>query len=1197
MDGVIARSGDDFNFVAAADNKRGAIVESLATILDLCKVAAGVIPSQFEYKSLGKHKTSSVTTRQPYRMQEHFHGWKDVQDDPKVKAAPPLAWNIHLCCNNLKDPENPCYSYLHIGAPDPDANFMLGPDGGVYVPIYMQFYKCSDRHLRAGSKGEFTPCGPLVPVHALSMCLEHTPGFKAGKMRAKEREKHVANLRNTSTGPASFANEATAALSPDKFGRSGVSGFLTKSQARSIQYASTGAGLGKKSGTDFDVVTDYVGNCGASEKQVDEIFPLPSPDGPVPKVKNRLWGKVHEVICHGSRKGFIFLTMAMLLATATAVHQGGGGCHLDFTGNIMPTVFGITMYGLVIASPFPNLVTKGEINPAIGFIALTNRQTHYDIVRALEFYSRMWLETFQVPLPFKYYQSDCALEILCAVMHVVNKCRPMAYNMMVEYLLWNRLPLTQVLRITGKPLFWDTYHSTGAVRKWVMKQQWPVDNADFMRRWVVAIFRAIRDCTSLRYAYSIIVLFITLLGSKKLPWQGQIHKLPMHGAIPLRIRGRLDPSKTPEFKEISIPLSALDSESINTLTTPHLVQDMLSIDTTVAAAEANLDVVIAATGAAEDAGAAAEDAGAVAEDAVAAAEDAGAAAEDAGATKDAKDPLFFVDGVDTDSANQAMLREDELAAWLAEGEDLPQAEARLNKRMQQTAAGSGYEVQVQCGEHKASFVVNTGNFTSDYKAWHQAESAASYKSADGVLYDPILLVGRKLEDQSGCPDGLEAWYLTVKPFGIGRKCYLDPSAEEIDNPFWQGDDINVISYLCEQWFSYLPQVTSMLRCPSAGIPVKNKAAASVEKANDRIKAVGNFGKKRLGLWSTLNRWGGLVGCSARDTANSFAKACNDCIQGLNKVKNASILRGWLDVEALAVIHRANVAYSATTANAVGVVGAAATNGDGALGGDEPGYLVEGQWDRHGLDSGDRDNFCIPLRDMLHSLEQTLGSVGAWKYQLSNEGHFRHFWLSLFPGPRLFTGLVGTGRVRDWSQIGSQMESPVPRPDNGGALEYFALKAFMEMAELEIAVLRLPSQQGIPLCVDRCRARMGALMHAAAVTADAFAYLDVNLNLPAMEPLVASAIPIPALDTELESAAGFDEMFFTQDGELGGGGEQQQVQVVTGITPDVQQMVLEAPPNSNSPNKRVHEDDAARAGRGTKRGGRGRGRGRGGRVAK
>lgn len=190
-------------------------------------------------------------------------------------------------------------------------------------------------------------------------------------------------------------------------------------------------------------------------------------------------------------------------------------------------------------------------------------------------------------------------------------------------------------------------------------------------------------------------------------------------------------------------------------------------------------------------------------------------------------------------------------------------------------------------------------------------------------------------------------------------------------------------------------------------------------------------------------------------------------------------------------------------------------------------------------------------------------------------------------------LISWEVVQQWANYNKKQNKlgmPVPRANNDGALQYFAILSFIQLINVEPLMLS-ESSENYSLATARFRARMGALMLEAGTNGEAFANLDLRLNLPALEPLVADPIPTAFAIDEDHGNLAENGVVCTQEGDTVGHAEEG-----TGITPTVEQLALtnsSTPPRSHggSPNKRAHEDKTTRAERRVKRGGIGRGRGR------
>lgn len=329
-----------------------------------------------------------------------------------------------------------------------------------------------------------------------------------------------------------------------------------------------------------------------------------------------------------------------------------------------------------------------------------------------------------------------------------------------------------------------------------------------------------------------------------------------------------------------------------------------------------------------------------------------------------------------------------------------------------------------------------------------------------------------------------------------------------------------------------------------------------DPANYRLKYEANENKTKLNLWSVLVRWCGLVKSIARDTANAFNTAVNNCINGIDKAMHGPILLGWLDKENRANVHNAVVAYKLLNPEAsaapAGDAGGAAQNflvdGEDV----DAGVRTEGFHNRTGLEQVDSREFTIPLEQALNTLQEIIpGELGRWPNQLKS-GVLKPFWSSLFDSQHMYKTLISWGVVQKW--VGPnvrpgklRLEFPVPRPDNVCALQYFAIKAFMEMINCEPEMLQLPPQH-YDVVVDRCRARMGALMHEYTLQNPNVALEfdpELPLNLPKLEPLVGNLIPAPADIGEGEA----EEIVATQ-AEVG-----VVMGEATGITPDMHGITL------------------------------------------
>ena len=1153
VDDIVNANGDDVGLRGGTEAFDGACM-----LLKVVTHAGGVLPAEFAYKSFHKRAHG---LRQPYRPQNTFPGLLGNEEHPDVVDLPPLRWHFDVNCAYLKASESACHSMLRFGGLAPGDGYVIGPDGDAYVPVWFQTLKADGRKQRQNTANEFYPIGPFHPVADLSACNNHPAGVVAGKQRRVERAQHADKMKNTQwQGPASYRNAHTAALSPDKVGRADAPGRFSKNQSRNIQHKKNTAAMGITTGLDAEVLGEYASMSSLSEKQVAEAFPPPELPPRVPAVKNRLFGKVHDVITVGDRVGFTILSFTMLLAMAAAVYLGGGGCHIDFTSNVMPTVFGHTMNALVFASPFPAFVGRAKINPAIAFIALTNRQTQYDIYKAFLFFGQKWRETFGVALPFKYYQSDCALEILSAVMQYVNHMKPMTYNMMAEFLLWRSISVTRVLAIVGPPLFWDHYHSTSAVYRWVRKHQWPAGQAEYMQRWVVVMFRAMRDCMSLHYLYSMVAVFITMLKLEKLPWKGSFHSLAMDESVPVRIRGRLVPDNTPEFQEIVMSDAELSNEStINAIRSDAMVAPLLSSDGAVASAAAECDNIA-----------------------------------QGGVSSTMGDP-----------EKETGMEEAALESWVQEGSDLPDAEARVNKRMQHTTTGSGFLKRVKIGDGEVSFVVNNGHFTAECKVWAVDGCSAVYTSGDEEVKQPCVVVARQLRDQSRAPTGKEAWHFVTYPIGVGVVRYIDLNCDEIDNHLFQGVDCDAVSYFNTQWLPYLIQFSSVLRSAAAGVPNSFTAAAVIEVANRRLKHEANEGNTVLNAWTVLNRWCGLVRSTTRNTANAFVDAFNAVAMGVDKAANGKTLMGWLDVENRASINDALVAYG-------GGDGTVEEGEDARVDGDE-GMLTEGHWNRVGLSKEEITGFCEPTRNGLKALQTLLvGKERTWVGQIQAGGHFRDMWTSLFKDKKIHISLVANKAMDGWTQVNTKRRPlQVPLPNNKCALQYFAIMSFFEMVTLEPEMLRLPEPERLKF-VARCRERMGALMHTHGATIDTLSGMvePTTLNLPEARPLPLNPRAVAAPNANGAELAGLgsegapgsedgvpEDQLATQEADAG-----VEMPRSTGVTPNLHDLSLQlqrmdaeaGPPNGVSPKKRGYGGIDFGSGRGAKQGGSGRGRGRRGR---
>ena len=1112
--------------------------------------AAGLLHPDFEFKY---HRSAIHSlVRQQYHIKKHYSGLHGFETHPDVVDLPPLVWHMGVNCAHLKTDASPCHAYLYFGGPNPNQYYEMGPDMEIYVPIYLQYLQAAGREQRKNSKAEFNPKPPFTPVSSFNLCSNHVTGVRAGKQRAAERLAHAATLKGYTKGPASYSNDVTAVTSPGQFGEAIVAGHVTKKQARSIKHQQRVENYGDTSGDDWDVVREYAVASEASEKKVQDALPFKLPEGVLPELKNSLPGKIHDISATGMRRGFYIQSTEMMIAAYVAAVLGDGGCHIDYTRNVMPIVFGMHMNALVFACPFPKFAkvhADNKPNPAISFIGLTSRQTQFDIAQALRFWKRAFNDTFGISsLPHKYFQSDGALEILAAVMEVGNNTKPMHYNMMVEFLLWCGLSVKEALAVVGTPLFWDIYHTTSSVYRWVNRQAWPEDQAKHMPRWIVCVFQAMRDCTDLRYLYCVVAVFITLLKTPKLPWKGAVHNIPISDVVPIRIRGRFNPSSCPEWKEIKLNVGDLVGETLGNLRSTINSSTLETLTTEVV----DVDPLVVKAG------------------------------------TDCSDALQTPKPDDSDEiSNHEEVEEivDVVGTWLLEGDALPNAEDRVNKRMQATIAGSGHEQTVKCGKYTVCFLVNNGYFSSEYKVWMIEDSAATSKSVDGELH-PFVLIGRKLRDQKNVPGGLEAWHFITRPrpYGVGVIHNIDPTAEEVSNCFFQGDACDVANYFNTTWLPYLVQFSSVLRSPQAGIPTGCRAAQAIEAANYRIKQDANEGRTVLNLWTVLCEWLGLVQSVARNTAAPFTTAFNNCVTGRNKYANGVLLLGWLDKEARACISKALKAHAALKAVAAGAPPVLVAGVDL-----DAGELAEGYHNRTGLDPRDRDGFTIPLETALAKLRDLLpGEAGTWKGQITG-GAFKSFWSSLFTTKKMYKSMIKLEVVKAWT--GSNVRTkdlvlPVPRPDNECALQYFALKAFMEMIDLEPEMLQLPAEH-IARVIDRCRARMGALIHKYKLEGEGNAKIDMtlSLNLPPEVPLPLNLLPTAAV---VDGEEDLEPGLCTQPGDTNFGIDER-----TGVTPTLDELTLAATGGTGgnaveahtagsqgaSPNKRVTGDSIAGTGDG------------------
>ena len=627
-------------------------------------------------------------------------------------------------------------------------------------------------------------------------------------------------------------------------------------------------------------------------------------------------------------------------------------------------------------------------------------------------------------------------------------------------MLFKDVSVATVVKTLGPPYFWCIYHSTSAVRRWLLQQEWSdSDNKAYIVRWVILAFKSLRDSVVVLQAYKLVAFVLTLLRLKDLPISAQLNVITMSPHVPARIRGRLGVDAAFVDTHYQVPGVGIPDDLLPVATAA--VHALAAVDASVASAdeacqEANLDSINDTPLMGRDV----DDEPPV-PDAPTAVESGAAGGSGRGNGVDRFVELnIFEEGLQSE-------------------DPIPDADQRATQRG--TSDYGGGRKRVLLGDGGAVVHVNTptnyfvGEPIVIYVAG--ANTTTTCIGPPRAIIDPPYVVLRCLLDQSGASHGCKKWHMAFKPFNAGTIVDIPDGATTIPNPAYQGA-IDVVKYLNTSKLGYLIQLTCMLRSADANISMGERAGGTMEGTIGRMKAFAtqNTNLATLSVWKFLVVMCGIVPWARRGAAPADSEEDTAFSRNLTTASNACIpkptpqerrsacaaLRGFLDGYLLVSLQaarnsargmlwksRCTQAHTRAGATAISELHNQLVEDELATFRDTAGIVEDGYHNRVGLSQEVQQEFVVPGIRALKVLKEYFSpnSLGTWVGQVNDGGHLRDLWLSNMVGPKSHIRDIAASHVTAWLNPDKKGGKPRPTPD-GDALEWCVLLAFFRFVEAE-----------------------------------------------------------------------------------------------------------------------------------------------------